>query len=142
MDRNIINAMGFKQVADLFESGQDEAAKELLRTLQDEFIALHDENEVLKRQLGEVAEVLDMAESLEYDGQKYWLYESGEKTGPYCQLCYDRDGMLVRLQKKGAHWECHSCKNIYLDTRSRDNTQPRKKFSRMSFKSPIPLFVK
>lgn len=141
MDRTIANAMGFKRVADLFESGQTEAATELLRTLQDEFLALHEENEVLKHQLGEVAEVLDMAESLEYDGQKYWLHEGGQKTGPFCQICYDRDGVLVRLQKKGAHWECHGCRNIYLGVQ-REDAQPRRKFSRMTFKSPIPLFVK
>lgn len=117
MVRWVVNATGFKRVFELFMDGKVEQAKELLKSLQDEFLAVYDENEALKKQLGEVVSVLDLAQSLQFDGQKYWLVEDGEKKGPFCQVCYDRDGILVRLQEHDRHWECLSCGGLYMEAK-------------------------
>lgn len=141
MQRRLVNATGFKRVFDLFAQGHAEEARELLTSLQDEFLALYEENETLRRQLDEVAAILDMAECMEFDGQKYWVRDGGKTDGPFCQLCYDRDGQLVRLQQREKHWHCHNCSSAFLVTKARKKRETVG-VGRVSFKSAIPMFVK
>ncbi|MBN2141568.1 MAG: hypothetical protein PHV85_02420 [Desulfovibrionaceae bacterium] len=141
MVRSVINATGFKRVFELARAGRIEEAKNLLRGLQNEFLAVYEENEVLKNQLAEVAKVLDLAENMDFDGQKYWIKDGLAKKGPFCQLCYDRDGLLVHLQEHKNHWECCACKSLYMSARSR-NEAGRNKAPNKVAKGPIPLFVK
>ncbi|WP_243546846.1 hypothetical protein [Pseudodesulfovibrio tunisiensis] len=136
----IFQITGYKRVLTLFEKGRTDEAKALLTSLQEEFLAVCEENEVLKTQLSEVAEVLDLAEKVQYDGQKYWLMEEGKRKGPFCQLCYDKDGLLVHLQQHDKHWECQSCRSLYMIPQVA--TAPkRKKAIRTTLKKTIPLFM-
>lgn len=112
LDR-MLKAQTFKHVRALFDEGNVEKATALLEDLQAEYVSLCEENKDLKSQLAEVAEVLDMAENMEFDGQKYWVVEDGERRGPFCQLCYDRDGLLIRLQEKSKQLLCHGCGSHY-----------------------------
>ncbi|MBU1248067.1 MAG: hypothetical protein KKB70_05165, partial [Proteobacteria bacterium] len=105
---------GFKRVLELMKAGKTAEATALQKSLQDEFMVQFDENETLKRQLSEVAAVLDLSECMSFDGQKYWLEEDGKREGPYCQVCYDRDATLVRLAEHDRHYECRSCHNLYM----------------------------
>lgn len=137
---DVFRATGFKRALDLFENGRFEEGRILLKSLQDEFLAVCEENEILKEQLNEVAEVLDLAERVEYDGQKYWLVESGSRKGPFCQLCYDRDGLLVHLQSHGNHWECQSCESLYMAPKpTLKTTKPA--LEKPAAKKTIPLFL-
>jgi hypothetical protein len=109
----VLKAQAFKQAQQLFAQGKIQQATELLEHLQEEYVTLCDENKTLRSQLSEVAEVLDMSEHMEFDGQKYWIIEDNERKGPFCQLCYDRDGLLIRLQEKSRHFLCHGCGSHY-----------------------------
>ncbi len=40
---------------------------------------MYEENKELRSQVKEVAEILDLAECMEFDGQKYWIDEDNEK---------------------------------------------------------------
>jgi len=48
----------------------------------------------------------------------YWKkITEQEKEGPYCQLCYDKDQKLIRLQDWGnGEWNCQSCKTHVTDS--------------------------
>lgn len=144
MIKSIINATGYKRVFDLVGKGRISEAKVLLKSLQDEYLAVYEENEILKKQLAEVAEVLDLSEDIEFDGQKYWIREGSKKKGPFCQLCYDRDGMLVHLQEHGSHWQCCNCGNSYMiSMRSKFpfvKKNLRERVDGTDLKTPIPLF--
>jgi hypothetical protein len=105
MSKKLLHVTGFGRVHQLICENRANEARELLKALQHEYIGLVEENEALKNQIIEVAEVLDMAECMEFDGQKYWLTDELRHKGPYCQLCYDRDGLLMRLQKAAAPLE-------------------------------------
>ena len=142
MDQRLMTATSFKRVLDLVNAGRFDEAETLLRDLQDEYVSLYSENEQLREQISEVTDVLDLAETMEYDGQKYWITEHGEKRGPYCQLCYDREGVLVRLQRNRKHWQCCSCNNIYLDPQLQEQQTDRKTVAVNMFRNPIPLFGK
>ncbi|MGE4293689.1 MAG: hypothetical protein AB7E32_15940 [Desulfovibrio sp.] len=142
---NLLHATCFKKALDLAKAGHWEEARETLRDLQDAYLALCEENQALKQQLCEVADTLDLAGNMRFDGQKYWLKSEDRQEGPYCQLCYDRDGNLVRLQQQERHWQCKSCGNLYLklDAPKTSNKQPRESsLPTRLLKNPIPLFVK
>ncbi len=73
----------------------------------------------------ELQNKLKIKSSIKWYEPYYWVVkvESGEKEGPYCQVCYDKDEALIRLykQEKGA-WSCKVCKNNYLDKDYREPT--------------------
>ncbi len=139
MTKRIIKATDFKRAAELAAQGRVEEAKILLKGLQDEFLALCEENATFRRQMEEVSEILDLSECMEFDGQKYWLMENFRKKGPYCQVCYDRDAILMRLQEHEKHWQCHHCGGLFLrrdgNTRSAERAQAAAKSGKT-----IPLF--
>lgn len=143
MVSTLFQATGFKRALDLFRLGKHEEAEALLKSLQDEFIAVCEENEALKTQLTEVADILDLAERVQFDGQKYWLVEDGKRKGPFCQVCYDRDGLLIHLQEHENHWECQNCHGLYMIPRTIKEAPAAKKkpFLRTTLKKTIPLFL-
>lgn len=103
----------FKEVHDLFTKGKYDEAKKVLAELQEKYIEVHDENEMLRTQLQEFEDVLYLAKNLEYDGHSYWLKTGTIKQGPFCQSCFDRDGLLIRLGETADRWRCLSCGVIY-----------------------------
>lgn len=140
MFSTLFQATGFKRALDLLEAGRVDEGKALLKSLQDEFLAVCEENEALKQQLSEVAEVLDLAAKVQFDGQKYWLNDEGERRGPFCQVCYDRDGLLVHLHRHENHWECQSCHGLYMIPRESAPTDRKTPRLRTNLKKTIPLF--
>lgn len=99
----------FKQVHDLYQQGRTENARLILKELQEKYIETCDENALLKTQVQEYEDVLYLAKNLEYDGHSYWLKTGTIKQGPFCQQCFDKDGLLLRLHETGAHWKCLTC---------------------------------
>lgn len=145
MSNKLLHVTGFGRVHQLICEDRADEAKEMLRALQQEYIALVEENDALKKQIIEVAQVLDMAECMEFDGQKYWLTDELRHKGPYCQLCYDRDGLLMRLQKHQRHWKCQCCGNVFVDAKLIKDTTLRRTFPTTALSAPrppIPLFGK
>lgn len=138
MAQSFVTAADFKRVLDLFQAQRIEEARRVLQELQGRFLSLCEENDELRRQMEEVAQVLDLSENMEFDGQKYWLVENYQKKGPYCQVCYDRDGQLIRLQEHDKHWHCLNCGNLYLKMRK---FSQRRKPQRGLLGKTVPLFV-
>ncbi len=142
MFSTLYQATGFKRALILCKEGRLEEAEAILKSLQDEFLAVCEENEALKTQLNEVADVLNLAEKIQFDGQKYWLAEENERKGPFCQVCYDRDGLLVHLQARDKHWECQNCHGLYMMPRDEAEKQPVKRATpRAKARKAIPLFL-
>lgn len=142
MFSTMFQVTGFKRALAMCKEGKLEEAEALLKSLQDEFIAVCEENEALKMQLTEVADVLDLADKVQFDGQKYWLMEDDERKGPFCQVCYDRDGLLVHLQEHEKHWECQNCRGLYMMPQaSKPHPASDKPVMRTNLKKTIPLFL-
>ncbi|WP_027179528.1 hypothetical protein [Maridesulfovibrio bastinii] len=139
MKSKTIHGTNFRKVLELFNEGRDKEAADLLKIIQEEFLELYTENNLLKKQVNEVAEVLDLAECMDFDGQKYWIDDDSVKNGPYCQVCYDTEGILVRLQERDKYWECFACKNIFVKL-SADNDQ-KVAANLKKKKEPLKLFV-
>lgn len=141
MFSTMFQATGFKRAMTLCKEGRLEEAEAVMKSLQDEFLAMCEENEALKCQLTEVADVLDLAERVQFDGQKYWLMDEDDKKGPFCQVCYDRDGLLVNLQEHENHWECQACRGLYMIPREGEAHAQKKGGLRTALKKTIPLFL-
>lgn len=99
----------FKEINDLFLKGQHEEARHLLIDMQARYIALCDENAMLKLQVREMEDVLFLAKNLVFDGFCYWLVTGNIKQGPFCQHCYNREGALIRLDTGQDEWRCPIC---------------------------------
>ncbi len=103
----------FKQVQDLFLEGKSKKARRILKELQDKYIELCDENMLLKTQVQEFEDILYLAKNLEYDGRSYWLKTGTIKQGPFCQNCFDKEGLLIRLYENDVNWKCLTCGEEY-----------------------------
>lgn len=64
----------------------------------------------------QLEETLQTKKYLEWERPYYWLQKDGNKEGPFCQCCYDREQKLIRLQAhQQGRWECRACNNLYTD---------------------------
>jgi hypothetical protein len=87
-----------------------EVMKQLLDA-QKEALDLFEENRQLKVRIRELETREDVSKSLKYDGQRYWLHKDGQQDGPFCSVCFDYDGKLIRLTNgatSGTYW-CGVC---------------------------------
>jgi hypothetical protein len=114
----------YGEIVGLVESGLTLEAKEKIMALREAVMALQEENLWLKEKLKEFEVAHDVAESIYFDRGLYWLKKtpghgtegSGPREGPYCQVCYDRDRKLVRLQHPNSPqpgWYCGACRNHF-----------------------------
>jgi len=82
--------------------------------LREAAIELQDENYELKQKIKELEAELATKQEVVWEKPSYWLIKDKVKDGPFCQICYDVDNKLVRLQGgKNDFWKCNSCKSSY-----------------------------
>lgn len=99
----------FKEINDLFASGQGEKARHLLMEVQSRCIALRDEMSMLKIRLQSIEDVLFLSENLHAENGFYWLQTNDIRQGPFCPCCYEAEGGLIRLEKRKNELECPYC---------------------------------
>jgi len=107
----------YKDIVELIKKGSTIEAQEKIMELREAAIELQDENQALKDKIGLLEKKLEIKAKLVWDNPYYWLVDDQEKDGPYCQLCYDKDEKLIRLQELKARgaWQCHSCGKVFHD---------------------------
>lgn len=103
----------FKEIHDLFMKGKTEEARHVLMEMQSRYVSLCDENTMLKMQVQEFEDILYLSRNLVFDGFCYWLITGNIKQGPFCQSCYNRDGVLVRLAAHEGMWQCATCGTVH-----------------------------
>lgn len=99
----------FREVHELFSRGLIDDARIALAELQQRYITLCDENNVLKQQVREFEDVLHLSRNLVFDGSVYWLITGKIKQGPFCQDCYNSEGLLIRLTDSPGCRQCGQC---------------------------------
>jgi len=84
--------------------------REAVLNVKEELLELREENTELKRAAAQ-------RQNSKFDGHLYWLETEGERQGPFCQKCYDKDGKTVRLIALPAgwnfDWNCTVCEGNY-----------------------------
>mgnify|MGYP006919445300 CR=1 FL=1 len=103
----------FKEINTLFLEGRHEEAQHLLAEMQARYIAVCDENSLLKTQVRELEDVFFLAKNLIFDGACYWLVTGSIRQGPFCPSCYNREGALIRLDTQNGEWRCPVCDSVH-----------------------------
>ena len=98
----------------------DHKLAELTNSLVDVKLKMADIKEALlesENEKNELKEKLELTKKLEFEMPYYWHNkEDGAKDGPFCQLCYDKEKKLIRLQDlQDGEWLCHSCGKPFKD---------------------------
>lgn len=93
---------------------------ELITSLADVKLQMADIKDALtesEKEKKELKDKLEIRRKLEFEMPYYWHnQDDGTKDGPFCQLCYDKDKKLIRLQDaKDGEWYCLSCQSSFRD---------------------------
>ena len=99
----------FKNIEELFSTGQRQEGRRLLMEMQSRCIALHDEMDSLRTQLREFEDIVFLSKSLHFERTFYWLHLAELRHGPFCPVCYEGDNALLRLQHHEDGWRCPRC---------------------------------
>jgi len=103
---------------------------DLYSSLADAKMQIADVQDLLREKdtkIRELEEALAFKASLEYEAPYYWRVQDGKKEGPLCQRCYDSNGKLIRLQRKGVQggWHCSACNQDFYDSSFRSKLRGR-----------------
>jgi hypothetical protein len=101
----------YKEIIDLLKKGATVEAQEQIMELREAALALQEENLSLREKVKALEDSLAIKGQLRFDRSVYWLRGDGSEEGPFCQLCYDVEGKLVRLRDWDDCWMCLGCKN-------------------------------
>ncbi|CAK7063639.1 MAG: hypothetical protein DELT_01540 [Desulfovibrio sp.] len=130
----------FKEIHDLYSRGQVEDARQQLSELQARYVNLCDENTILRTQIQGYEDILYLSRSLIFDGIFFWLITGSIKQGPFCPVCYNRDGLLLRLTDDGTSRHCLTCGSSFnRSTSPAEKLAPRQAVSGMAQGEPAML---
>ncbi len=106
----------YSQIADLIKKGATLEAQEQIMQLREAAIELQEENLALREELKGFREQKSLRDRLSFAGGLYWL--DNKTDGPFCQVCYDHDQKLIRLQnlrnrEQTDGWRCLQCENWF-----------------------------
>jgi len=121
--------MAIKETFDLVfafvEKARNLEIKQAVLSIQEELqaqreanLALRDQNLTLKERIAELETASRQTADLQFDGKFYWLGEGATRTGPFCQVCFDRDRKRVRLPpsepwNNGVRRDCNVCRQCF-----------------------------
>ena len=103
----------FKEINDLFTSGQYRKARHLLMEVQSRSIALRDEINMLRTRLKTLEDAAFLNENLQSQNGFYWLFTNNLRQGPFCPHCYESEGGLIRLERSHKTLCCPYCHATY-----------------------------
>lgn len=86
--------------------------------LREEIVSKSDEVLRLKGENARLQRELKLSRELCYEPPYYWRVTTKGREGPFCQLCYDKDEKLIRLQSstfKRGLWHCACCDKAFRD---------------------------
>ena len=98
--------------------GSIEAQQKLI-SIQTEIITLQQENNELRKELGDIKAINDIREHLSFENNMYWVNTGSKKEGPYCSKCWDENKKLVRLHTQDVDFDCPVC-HTFIDTNPND----------------------
>jgi len=97
------------QLAELIGSLAD--AKMQIAEIQEALIESDKEKKELENKLSQ-------KENLFFDRPYYLIKQDDNNDGPFCQICYDKDNKLIRLNNDpfiSGQWDCPVCKQEFQD---------------------------
>lgn len=127
------NLPDIKTITDLLKKGLTLEAQEQIMALREAAVDLKAENTELKEQLAEMKKKNDIQDKIVWEKPYYFLLNGDKKDGPYCQLCWDKEQQLIRLQGGGKNaWHCQCCNNKVADKNYVHPQPPQRRVSIVS----------
>jgi len=106
----------YKDIVDLIKKGATLEAQEKIMELREAALAVQEENLQLQTRIKELEEKLTLRSKIKWEKPFYWTESQGQKDGPYCQRCYDKEELLMRLKDhRNGIWTCPECNASYDD---------------------------
>ncbi len=103
----------FKTVVEVVQKADNIDLYRKVLDLQKEALDLVAENQALRQKVRELETAQKTAEGLIFDDNELAYFQKlpeGQREGPFCALCRDRDRKLVRKSQQLAHkTECPFC---------------------------------
>jgi hypothetical protein len=88
-----------KDIADLVKKiGDIELYKKIL-ALEEEVMDLTRDKRRADDRIEELERTLNIRQDIIFRDGEYFLTRNGREEGPFCSLCWDRDGKLIRKSK-------------------------------------------
>lgn len=89
----------YKEIVELIKKGSTLEAQEQIMELREAALELQEENIELKELVKELEESVRKKGNTIFENDAYWIVDGENKDGPFCQQCFDSDGILIRLHK-------------------------------------------
>jgi hypothetical protein len=117
----------FREVFDLIKKTATFEAQQQLIDLQEEHLATREENVRLREEIANLKAKIEDVGATIWEEPYYFRLKNGLKDGPFCQVCKDSEGKMVRLQKNTANepafaYRCGVCPTVYEYTRTGPET--------------------
>lgn len=110
--------LNVSQIYELVKKGAMLEAQEAILKYREEIVKLTEENLELKQVISDLKNQIKLEHELKYIGEAYYrVIAEGQKEGPFCQICYDVDGKLVRMVTMTTSTRhvflCNQCHNTF-----------------------------
>lgn len=105
----------YKEIISLMKKGLTIEAQKKIIELREIALQFQQESLDTKEKLRKLTETCEIEKAISWEQPFYYIKKPDKKDGPFCQLCYDKNKDLIRLQNpdKGI-FRCLSCNNDYL----------------------------
>jgi hypothetical protein len=99
-----------KEVAELVKKFNDIDLNRRILNLENEVLDLSREKRRAEEKVEELERTLKIKDEIVFRNNEYYVKKDGrEDEGPYCTVCWDRDGKLVRLHEGSFGSICPAC---------------------------------
>ncbi len=104
----------YKEIISLMKKGLTLEAQEKIIELREIALQFQQENIEKKEEVNKLLKLMEIEKSISWEKPFYYTLKEKIKEGPFCQLCYDKNKNLIRLQnpEKGC-FRCLACDNDY-----------------------------
>ncbi|MFD1218497.1 hypothetical protein [Microbulbifer celer] len=114
MDISFSEAKGmFSTAIDLIKKGSQMEAQSQIQKLQEQYLELHAVNLEIKQELFSLREKLAQRDNMVFEEPFFYLHSDGDKVGPYCPKCWQKDEKKCRVVKTpesyGGSEQCQVC---------------------------------
>jgi len=108
----------FLQITKSLKKGLISEAEDQILKLREAALELQEENLALREEIKKLREEKNTGASLELSEGIYWGLEGGERVGPFCPHCYDKDHQLAQLLDGTRYvaktrWICRVCNRVF-----------------------------
>lgn len=108
-----------KDAISLAQKGDNLDLMKKLYDVQSELLDLQNRNLDLERENMELRAAAKIKEHIEYNSARTLIFQidNGNKIGPYCTTCFEKDGKLYSLRKwQGEKWNCPVCSGTVYES--------------------------